>query len=236
MPCIHLYIRPTFGQYPHLSCRAPNSYRCVFVLCLCTGGSKATFSQNMVNETKFVNGTSVVLQLKSGSNGVFRDICKLSPQSHDGNPQKHEHVMKIDPNSTYLEYWLGTGYRGESVLVNADECNDNKVIKIVKDGDKFTFIPTPRYGPKPVKVSVPTISEGNPDLQSPSPSSSHASSRSPTHHHRWSFNFLRRAPKWSIISQPQVIPKESFNTVNTICPLIVSTRRNVINAAMATKL
>ena len=181
----------------HLSCRVPNSYRCVFVLCLSTGGS-ATISQNMVNETKFVNGTGVVLQLKRGSNGVFQDICKIFPQSYNGDSKKHEHVMKIDPNSTYLEYWLGTGYHGESVLVNADDCNDNKVIEIVKDGDKFTYIPTPRYGPNPVKVGVSTISEGNPDLHSPSPSSSRASSRSPTHRHWWNFSGFGRASNDSL--------------------------------------
>ena len=168
------------GEYPHLSYRAPNSYGCVFCsVFVHRGGGHQTISQNMVNETKFVNGTSVVLYLKSGNNGVFRDICNLLPpqSSHVGYSQKHEHVMKIDPNSTYLEFWVGTGYHGESVIVNADECNDNKVIKIVKDGDKFTYIPTPRYGPNPVKVGVSTISEGSPDPQSPEPSSSRKTSR-----------------------------------------------------------
>lgn len=146
----------------------------------------------MVIETKFVNGTNVVLQLKLGSNGVFRDICKLSPQTHYGHSQKHEYVMKIDPNSTYLEFSLGTGYPGEIVFVNADECIDNKVIMIVKDGDKFTFVPTPRHGPNPVKVGVHTSSEVHPDPASGSPSSPPASGRSP---HWWVFGLSRRASK-----------------------------------------
>ncbi|CAK9271412.1 unnamed protein product [Sphagnum jensenii] len=72
----------------------------------------------MGSYTEIVNRTSKALKLQVGNNRVYREIAIVEK---DG-----VYKISVDPNATYHEFCMGVDAAGKSVIVDSDECVDNK--------------------------------------------------------------------------------------------------------------
>ncbi|CAM6024253.1 unnamed protein product [Sphagnum balticum] len=91
----------------------------------------------MGSYTEIVNRTSKALKLQVGNNRVYREIAIVEK---DG-----VYKISVDPNATYHEFCMGVDAAGKSVIVDSDECVDNKCITITESVDgKFDVVKVPR--------------------------------------------------------------------------------------------
>ncbi|KAH8963720.1 hypothetical protein BDL97_04G028000 [Sphagnum fallax] len=91
----------------------------------------------MGSYTEIVNRTSKALKLQVGNNRVYREIAIVEK---DG-----VYKISVDPNTTYHEFCMGVDAAGKSVIVDSDECVDNKCITITESVDgKFDVVKVPR--------------------------------------------------------------------------------------------
>lgn len=80
-----------------------------------------------MSTTKIINKTKKALNLKVGNNLVFTDLTVVEKDA--------DYIVRIDPNATYQEYYMGMDRNGNLLIINSDECADNKSITIKEDAN-----------------------------------------------------------------------------------------------------
>ncbi|CAN5962118.1 unnamed protein product [Sphagnum jensenii] len=87
--------------------------------------------------TQIVNYTSKAMEMKVGSNRVFRDLATVEK---DG-----VYKIAVDPNWTYQQFCMGVDAAGEPLIMDSDELVDNICITIAESADgKFQVFKVPR--------------------------------------------------------------------------------------------
>jgi len=132
----------------------------------------------MGSYTEIVNRTSKALKLQVGNNRVYREIAIVEK---DG-----VYKISVDPNATYHEFCMGVDAAGKSVIVDSDECVDNKCITITESVDgKFDVVKVPRQHVQQPQVDqvAPTTFRSAGTTVSPA-ASTHATRRQST---SWTF-------------------------------------------------
>ena len=93
-----------------------------------------------MGSTQIINQTSKPLDMKVGNYRYFTKLATV-----DANKS---YTVHINYDDTYMEYSLGTGDdAGNSVIVNSDECVDNKTITVREVNGKYDIQFVPRSSP-----------------------------------------------------------------------------------------
>jgi hypothetical protein len=90
-----------------------------------------------MGSTQIVNQTSKPLDMKVGNYRYFSKLATV-----DANKS---YTVHINYDDTYMEYSLGAqGDAGNPVIVNSDECVDNKTITVREVDGKYDVQMVPR--------------------------------------------------------------------------------------------
>jgi len=90
-----------------------------------------------MGSTEFINQTSVPLAMKIGNHRYFTNLATVDKNA--------KYTVKVDCNDTYREYRLeAVSGPSKYIIVNTDECVDNKRITIKEEGGILRMERLPR--------------------------------------------------------------------------------------------
>lgn len=104
-----------------------------------------------MGSTQIINQTSRPLDMKVGN---YRHFTKLA--TVDTNKS---YTVHINCDDTYMEYSLGAddGAGADSIIVNSDECVDNKTIIVREENGKYDVKMEPRSSTSSSASNEPSI-------------------------------------------------------------------------------
>ena len=94
-----------------------------------------------MGDTEIINQTSRALDMKVGNCRYFVRLTTVRTN--------HSYTVHVDCNDTYMEYSLAADAAGKAVIVNSDECVDNRKIIIREVDGEFEVEMEPRAKPTP---------------------------------------------------------------------------------------
>lgn len=97
-----------------------------------------------MGSTQIINQTSRPLDMKVGNYRYFTKLATV-----DANTS---YTVQVKHDDTYIEYSLGTsgdGQEDRSVIVNSDECVDNKTIIVRERNGRYDVKMEPRASLRP---------------------------------------------------------------------------------------
>ncbi|KAG0608987.1 hypothetical protein M758_8G148800 [Ceratodon purpureus] len=99
-----------------------------------------------MGSTQIINQTSKPLDMKVGNYRYFTKLATV-----DANKS---YTVHINYDDTYMEYSLGADDgAGNSIIVNSDECVDNKIITVREVNGKYDVQKVPRSSPSSESAS-----------------------------------------------------------------------------------